>query len=231
MLSDNPAYTLQHEWNGYKLFIPTDIASGYTMERYVEATHQQMYANSGATSDVIRAVAEDVLKRVNGTVPTETLKTDIGTLMNGLLYRLQHPVDAHCAIRVGAILSFLEFTNKDGKVISEDPEKYQPFWIEKKEGLAHDDPGMYSFFLSLGAANIPEYRELCDPSTIQDYLRGRNEALNTFSIAPLSTSGSPTKDIPKAVSDEQTETSKPQTHSLIAHSTNTTGDLANGMDS
>lgn len=190
-LSDNPAYVLQAESNGYKLFIPADMASGYTMERFVEATHQQIYANAGATAEVIKAIAEDALKRVNGGYSTDTLKTDIGTLMNSLLYRLQYPVDPHCAIRVGAILSFLEYTNADGKTISEDPEKYDHFWTAKKEGIAHDDPALYAFFLNWGANNIPEYRERLNLLTDQDYLSQRSEALRTFSIAHPTPSGSP----------------------------------------
>ncbi len=184
MLRNNSEYELQAEEGPYRIYTPVNIAEGYTTERYVQAMHQEMYSNAGITADTLRVIAEDILARCNSTQPTETIRTDVGTLMHNILYRLQNPVDEHCAIRTGAILSFLEYENSDGHTVTEDPRKYDGFWTKKKEGLAFEYPELYAFFLEMGLNNTPQYRQAFDISTNPDYFSHRSETLKTLSIIP-----------------------------------------------
>lgn len=173
-LSDNPAFKLEGTFDKYRIYIPTDITQ-YHMSRYVQFQHQLIFAAAGATPEVFGRIADEIINRCNLTVKLENRITDIGVLANEIKYRLSYPVDEHCAIRIGAILSFIEWDES-----SEDPDKYDIFYTKKKEELAMNDPAAYSFFLTWGVSNIPKYREQFDTSISLDYFRKRNEALQSL---------------------------------------------------
>lgn len=175
-IKDNPAYKLEASFGDVNIYLPVDITN-YHMSRYVQLQHQLIFANGGATSEELERIASEILKRCNMTTKMDNRVTDIGVLANQILYRIKHPVDEHCAIRIGAVLCFME---------GEDPEKYDIFWTKKKEELAHSNPEAYAFFLSWGVANIEKYRTHFDTSISLDYFSKRREAL--MSLTPQSSS-------------------------------------------
>ena len=178
-LSNNPAFKLEGTFGKYRIYIPTDITQ-YHMSRYVQFQHQLIFAHAGATPEVFARIADEILNRCNLTVKLENRITDIGVLANEIKYRLKYPVDEHCAIRVGAILSFVEYTNEEGVYHSENPDKYDIFYTKIKEDLAKSDPAAYSFFLSWGVSNIPKYREHFATSISLDYFNKRKETLDSL---------------------------------------------------
>jgi hypothetical protein len=175
-LANNPAYSLQGTFNGINIYIPADI-SNYHMSRYVQLQHQLIYANAGTTSEELERIAGEILQRCNMTHKLDNRITDIGVLANQILYRIKHPVDEHCAIRVGAVLCFME---------DENPDKYDIFYTRKKEELAMSNPDAYAFFLSWGVSNIEKYRTHFDTSISLDYFSRRREVL--MSLTPHSNS-------------------------------------------
>lgn len=166
-LANNPAYKLEGTFDGVNIYIPADI-SQYHMSRYVQLQHQLIYANAGCTADRLEQIATEILTRCNQNGKIDTRLTDIGVLANEILYRLKYPVDEHCAIRIGAVLSFMD---------GENPDKYELFYTQKKEELAHSNPEAYAFFLMWGISNIDRYRKQFDTSISLDFFSQRREAL------------------------------------------------------
>lgn len=175
MLKSNPQYEHQITVEGYSLYIPANTAD-YHMSRYVEATNQNIYSQSGANKDVLEVVMDEIILRCNDTSNIKTLRTDIASLANNIKYRLKYPVDEHCIIRMGAILSFLEY-EEEGKLISENPDKAEIMWLNKKMDLAFKYPDLYAFFLSWGVSNTPSYREALDTLNSTDYFVKRKQAI------------------------------------------------------
>ena len=171
MLSANPAYKVAFSHDGINLYIPVEVTS-YHKSREVAAMAQQIYSESGATPQVIKSIAEEAL-RICNTAQEKQVRTDVGTLMNNLLYRLKYPVDEDCAIRMGAILCFME---------DEDPNKTEDFWTQKKIELAHKSPEAYAFFLTMGINNTPAYNNRLDISIDTDYFNNRREILRGLEL-------------------------------------------------
>lgn len=117
-----------------KFYEPT---GDYHISRYVAAGSQNVYSASGATKDYLSALITAVQTICNDENTRNTWRTDIGTLMNNLQYRLQYPVDEDCAIRMGAIYALQE---------GEDPGIINPKLIEDKVKLARKYPDLYTFF-------------------------------------------------------------------------------------
>lgn len=184
---DNPALQLAFEADNVRIYTPMNIAEGYHTSRYVEALNQQIYSNAGATKETLRMVLEDMILRCNKQADTDTLKTDIAALANSVLYRLKYPVDQHCAIRMGAILSFMEYDiieNEQPKTISEDVDKCQIFWTQKKEQLAMNNPDAYAFFLDWGVSNTATYKEAFDSLNDSDYFLKREQEIASLMPQP-----------------------------------------------
>lgn len=176
-LLNNPLYKVAATFDGINVFIPVDDTQ-YHMERYIAATAQQIYSDSGATKDVLGALMDEMIQKCNNEKDHKTLRTDIGTLANNIKYRLQYPIDEDCAIRMGALLSFLA---------DENPDVVLPFWTEKKVRMAHANPDAYTFFLSWGAINTPSYREQFSTSIDMDYFSKRRQTLASL-LPPTLTS-------------------------------------------
>lgn len=169
-------YTKVATFDEYDIYVPVNIADGYHTSRYVEAINQQIYASAGATKEVIEAIANDLISRVNKQLELTTFRSDVASLANNLLYRLKNPVDQHCAIRLGCVLTFAEYVN-DGKIISEDPDRTEIFWMAKKEALAMHNPDAYAFFLQTGIINIEAYKNQSSILNDINYFQNRDQSL------------------------------------------------------
>lgn len=185
MYKDNPEYTREYVSGKYSIYIPTNIATGYHERRKIEATVQAIYSNAGATRDVLEHLTSKMLEIINE--GGKTAMSDVAVLLNNIQYRLKYPIDQHCAVRMGAILSFLEIEDAEGLVIShEDANNPQSHWLSKKLELADSDPDMYTFFFTWGFANTEAYRQQPDILTDMTYFRTRQEAIAKI-MMPIST--------------------------------------------
>lgn len=170
MLRDNPNYKEIYNKDGVVLYQPAD-GQGYHTSRYVAAGAQDIYSASGSTKEFIERVANHVKQICEDQNNKVQLRTDTGTLMNNLLYRLRYPVDEDCAIRMGAIYCLLE---------DEDPEQVNPMLTEQKVKLAHKYPYLYTFFLTVGIIFTPSWKDI-DPNSLDgQYFQERREALKSL---------------------------------------------------
>lgn len=167
--TDNPEFkeVYSNERTGLRLYAPA-TPGNYHMSRMVAAQAQDLYASVGATKEVLQGIVKQALDLCNeDTADGGRLRTNIGTLMNNLLYRMQYPVDEQCGLRMGALLCFLE---------GEDPNAVSDPWTQRKLKLAAEDPDLYTFFLSTGLAATSSYERLLD--TLSDtMMEERREAL------------------------------------------------------
>lgn len=177
--ADNPAYreVFHSKIHNVRLYMPQDAANGYHMSRYVAAGAQNIYAAGGATKDLLGAMMDKMLELCNDEKNVKSLRTDIATLANNIKYRLRYPVDEDCALRMGAIYVFAE---------GEDPETTEDYWTARKvawakgdttQGIA-PDPELYAFFLSIGIASTPAWKEQSDILTDSNYFKTRTDNLN-----------------------------------------------------
>lgn len=169
------AYTAKTLQGDVRFYIPTNPATGYHHSRYVEAVHNDIYARSGATKETIRTITEEMVHICNRELNSLTMRTDLALLANNLLYRTQHPIDQHCAIRQGVILTFMETDTA-----FEDPKTISGNWMQRKEAMAHQDPDLYSFFLTLGYSNLESYSEPLSTLLDEDYFLKRTQVLQTM---------------------------------------------------
>lgn len=164
-------YNLVYDANGIKLFQP---ASGdYHMSRYVAAGAQNIYSASGATKEYLEALTQAVIKQCEDV--RSNIRTDVAVLMNNLRYRLKFPVDEDCAIRMGAIYTFME---------NENPEIVDAFQTEEKVKLAHRHPDLYAFFLTLGIEYTPIWKDIDRNLLTTQYFLNRRQELEK--LTPLS---------------------------------------------
>ncbi len=181
MFHENPKYreVFHSAVHNIRFYMPEDIANGYHMSRYVAAGAQNIYASSGTTKELLGAMMDKMLELCNDEKNVKTLRTDIATLANNIKYRLSYPVDEDCALRMGAIYTFID---------GEDPDVTDDFWTRKKLALAKGDsthnikpdPELYAFFLSIGLPFTPAWKERSDISTDLNYFSQRTEALNAL---------------------------------------------------
>lgn len=179
-LADNPKYNLHLEIPGAKFYVPV-VDTDYHITRVVEMNKHAIYANAGATVEVIREIAEELIKRANN-VELTSLRTDVAALAGNLLYRTKYPIDEHATIRMGAAMCFMETGTA-----SEDPDRVEHFWLMKKEKLAFENPKVYDFFLLMGAAYMDAYNKQWSSSANSDYFAKRMEAIKSL-MAPISIS-------------------------------------------
>lgn len=181
MFSENPQYkeVFHSTIHNLRFYMPQDVANGYHMSRYVAAGAQNIYAAGGATKELLGSLMDKMLEICNDEKSLKTLRSDIATLANNIKYRLRYPVDEDCALRMGAIYTFVEGENPD---VTED------FWTNKKVALAKGDatqgiapdPALYAFFLSIGIPYTPAWREQLDILTDTNYFNQRRELLNAL---------------------------------------------------
>lgn len=178
-LANDPLFVPVYESDVHKVrfFLPAETGSYHTC-RLLGARAQDTFSNAGSTREFLEAMADYVLGICNdGT--KQQIRTDVGTMMQNLKYRLQYPVDDLCAIRVGAILSFMG---------DEDPNQLIDVITRRKIDMAvgnphkgiEPDPALYAFFLSLGLSSSQSYRELSADIDVTEYLSRRTEMLNSL---------------------------------------------------
>jgi len=172
---DNPeyelAFTLKRGEQKPILFYKVKSAGEYHISRMVAASAQNIYSASGITSDMLNSVMDHIIKMCNSKDIITTIKTDIAMLANQVKYRTKYPVDQDCAIRMGAIYTFME---------GEDPNKVVNLWTERKLTLALEHPELYAFFLHLGLASTPSYRELLAVLNDTEYFRNREITIHSL---------------------------------------------------
>lgn len=178
------AVAFESKIHNCKLYVPaTD--TDYHMSRYLAAGAQNIYSSSGATRDVLSAIADRVLSICNADKKqADTWRSDISTLMNNVKYRLQYPIDEDCAIRMGAIYCFME---------EENPDEMHDVYTRKKIAMAKGDPingipadpELYAFFLNLGVKSTQSWKEYETLLEDTDYFLNRQETLS--SMTPQST--------------------------------------------
>lgn len=168
MYDDTSKYREVYNNHGIKLYEPL---GDYHMSRYVAAGAQNVYSSTGATKDFIIALATQVKQMCEDEQNKVQLRTDIGTLMNNLLYRTQYPVDEDCAIRMGAIYSLME---------GEDPDVVSAAMTEQKVKLAHKYPDLYTFFLTAGIVYTPGWNDINKDSLTTEYFQTRRQALSNL---------------------------------------------------
>ena len=182
-LANNPEYELKFTCDKARFYVPVNVATGYHTSRYVEVLNQQIYANAGATKETLQNVLEDMVLRCNKQQEKDTFRTDIAALANSLLYRLKYPVDQHCALRMGALLCFMEYdviADEKLTTYTEDPDKCDIHWLQRKEQLALNNPDAYAFFLQMGISNTPAYREVFDTLNDSEYFLERERTINSL---------------------------------------------------
>jgi hypothetical protein len=175
MLKNNPAFKEVFTHDIYRFYVPTEHTKYHT-SRYLEANNQMIFATNGATKETLVAHLDKIIEICNAQTPIATTRTDIAALCNSLIYRTKKPVDEKCAIRLGALLCFMEYEHED-KTVSEDPNMTEGFWLAKKMDLAMNNPTLYTFFLTLGVDSTELYKEALGTSRIEDYLATRKEML------------------------------------------------------
>lgn len=157
------------EVHGVSFYMPNNMSDGYHISRYVAAQAQSIYSSAGATKEVLTAMMDNIIELCNNTKkPSPTLRTDIALIANNILYRTRYPLDEDCAIRMGAIYTFLE---------GEDPKEANDLWTQKKIRMAHTDSNLYTFFLTTGARFTPQYSALLHHLNGTDYFQMRNQVL------------------------------------------------------
>lgn len=172
---DNPEYkevfSCKEGDKEWKFYEPVDLATGYHLSRFAAAQAQAIYASSGITVDMIKHIANALIKMGNDPKASQaTLRTDIGLIGNQLLYRTQYPVDNDCSIRMAAVYLLAE---------GEDPNVVKDSWTQKKVQLAKDNPDAYAFFLDMGIKHTPKYLELLEALNDADYFRTREEVIRS----------------------------------------------------
>lgn len=181
MFADNPAYkeVFHSTVHNIRFYMPQDVANGYHMSRYVAAGAQNIYAAGGATKELLGVMMDKMLEMCNDEKSVKTLRTDIATLANNIKYRLRYPVDEDCALRMGAIYTFIE---------GENPDATEDYWTNRKlllakgdatQGIA-PDPALYAFFLSIGVPYTPAWSEQLATLTDTNYFSQRRELLNAL---------------------------------------------------
>lgn len=173
LYENNPGFHKIYDKNSTVLYAPVQTAS-YHMSRYVAAGEQNIYSASGATKDYLDKLTSQMLDIVN-TGNRERVISDIAVLCNNLRYRMKYPVDADCAIRMGAIYAILP---------DEPADKCELVYINRKLELAQKDPDLYAFFLSMGTASTPSWNGLLtDLEPMNEYLKNRAAILQSLTIA------------------------------------------------
>lgn len=177
MYKDNPQFVKQGEFNGISVYTCLKETDYHTI-RYIEALNWQTFASCGVTKDKLKALTDKILEICNDD-KSKTFRTDVASIANLIQYAMKYPVDEHCGVQLGCMLSFIEWESNN-VVVSEDPNKIEDLAMKKKLELALNNPDAYAFFLGWGIANIPEYRTHFDISTASTYFQQRKQALTAI---------------------------------------------------
>lgn len=175
MYKNNPDFELAFEVDNYRIYKAVDITKEIHTIRYIEAVNQEIYNRAGATKEVLEQAMNEIITRCNE-VNFKTARTDIAAIANSVVYRLKYPVDEHCALRMGHILTFMEF-DKDGETISEDNKATTIFWMNRKFELSMNNPDVYAFFLTMGMVHSQTYNAHLNTLTDSTYFQDRQQKI------------------------------------------------------
>lgn len=176
MLKDNPAYTpvFTSTVHNVTFYQPKDV-NKYHVSRYIAAGAQNIYASCGTTKEYMDAITSNMLDIIN-TGNAKRIISDMAVLVNNLRYRLKHPVDEDCALRIGAIYSIME---------TENPDEVNGMVTTEKIKMCRTDAALYEFFFHLGLVSVPAWQgQLNSLEEMPAYLTKRNEALMSLSLSP-----------------------------------------------
>jgi hypothetical protein len=170
---DTSKYALHYTSPVHGNFYTAIDPNNYHLSRYVAAGVQNIYSSSGSTRDVLDALTQKMLDIIN-TGSTGRIISDMSVLVNNLRYRINYPIDADAAIRMGAIYVIHE---------DENPDDVSPAWTDKKLKMTQDDRRLYEVFFSLGLISTESWKErLIDLERMTSYLNERRTALASLSI-------------------------------------------------
>lgn len=185
MFAENTKYreVFHSSVHNLRFYMPSDAANGYHMSRYVAAGAQNIYAAGGATKELLSTMMDKMLELCNDEKNLKTLRTDIATLANNIKYRLRYPVDEDCALRMGAIYTFVE---------GEEPDTTEDYWTSRKVAMAKGDmaqnikpdPELYTFFLSIGIPFTPAWNGQLSTLNNTKYFNQRKDMLNGLMAQP-----------------------------------------------
>lgn len=132
--------------NGDPLIFYTLVdASQYHLSRYVAASAQNIYSESGLTKSILAKICSEMTNAINNKKLDE-----VAVWVNNIKARISYPVDEDASLRMAMIYHFVE---------GENPDKCENHWTEWKLKQIKNDPEAYSFFLPIGLAYTPIYRE------------------------------------------------------------------------
>jgi hypothetical protein len=184
MFKDNDNYkeVFTSKVHNVTFYAPSETGQ-YHLSRYVAAGAQNIYSAMGANKELVSKFYDKILDICNNEKSKDTIRTDVGTLINNLKYRLQYPVDEDCALRMGAIYCIMD---------GENPDEVNPLHTEKKLLLAkgdnnkgiQGDPELYSFFITMGVIYTPAWK-LLEENIKPDYFLKRKEQLNGLMLPNL----------------------------------------------
>lgn len=170
MYKDNPLFKEVFRSKDTAFYVHVN-ASDYHLSRYVAANAQNIYSATGTTKELLSQYMDKIIELCNSEQSIKTIRTDVGTLANGIKARMKYPIDEDCAIRMAAIYHFIE---------GEEHDKVNDVFTQKKVAMAKQDPELYAFFLNTGIIYTPAWRELESLLTDMDYFREREKILTTF---------------------------------------------------
>lgn len=175
MFKDNPKFALQGDFNGVRIYTCVKESDYHTV-RYIEALNWQTFASCGVTKDKLKQLTDNLLEICNDDKSGKTIRTDVASIAQLIQYAMKYPLEEHCGIQLGCMLSFAEW-EIDGTTYSEDPNSIQDTFMRKKMDLALGNPDAYTFFLSWGIDNIPEYKTHFATLTDMNYFQKRKQAM------------------------------------------------------
>lgn len=178
MFKDNPKYKFEGEFDAVSIYTCLKESDYHTI-RYIEALNWQTFASCGVTKDKLKQLTDKLIELCNDEKSVKTLRTDVGSIANLIQYAMKYPVEEHCGIQLGCMLSFAEWES-NGILVSENPDIIEDMPMKKKMDIALNNPDAYAFFLSLGIDNIPEYRNHFDTLTGSNYFSQRSKAMKAM---------------------------------------------------
>lgn len=168
--ADNPLYKQVFSNSAITLYCPSETHS-YHISRHIAAHAQNIYSGAGITKDLLGKYIDEILQRCNLQSKFEQRITDIGVLCNNLKYRMKYPVDDECAIRMGAIYTFMQGENPDTVINS---------FTDAKIAAAREHPDLYDFFLTEGKRLTPSWKAYEQDLNDTEYSTRRELQLKTL---------------------------------------------------
>ena len=175
---DNPdyeiAHSVMHEGKQVDFFVPVDKTNGYHLSRKIAGDAQDSIARLGATVETF----ETDIDKVNELLNQDGLKNEkrienAASYLKWIKYRLKHPKNEECALRMAAIFLFIE---------GENPDKPIPHITEKKVNIAFANPETYTFFLTIGESLMKSWQTFTESIKDEDYLMTRAKMMRILTM-------------------------------------------------